>query len=237
MRILFDPIIRNYSGSITATNASINYNPNNIKHPFLKKRIQGSTTSQVITIPFDEDQSADCFFYGVHNLSALSAVFKDSGGSTIDTVVVSSIYDIGVEYFTQIDGIRSIELTITTASTYVKLGGFEAGIFYQMPDFKNSWPKRIIDNSLAEESNGGQMTTDDITKRRAYVFDLVEITAAVSDEIITNYNLNGKRPVYIDITEGDRTVFAPIYARIEKPLSQEKNNRRFSTQVEVMEAF
>jgi hypothetical protein len=121
MKALLNPIVRNNSGTITATNASINYDPNNIKHPYIKKRVQAVANIQVITIPFSSAQSADCLFYGIHNLSGLTAVFKDSGGSTIDTIVVSTINDIGVEYFTQIDGIRSIELTITTASSSADL--------------------------------------------------------------------------------------------------------------------
>jgi len=237
MRALFNPIVRNNSGTITATNAVINYSPQNIKHPSIKKRVQGAGNNMIITIPFDDDQCAKCFFYGRHNLSALSVVYRDSLGNILDTIVPATINDIGVEYFSLIENIRSIELTITTAYTYVRLGGFDSGVYYQMPNFLNAWPIDTIDNSLTDVSLGGQMTTDDIPKRRAYKFRHIEIIKATADELITNYNLNGKQPIFIDLTEGNRNFLAPIYARIEKPFIPTKADRRFSFETELQEAF
>lgn len=236
MRILFDPIVRNYSGTISATNASINYSANNIKHPFLRKRIQASTTSQVITIPFTVDQSADCLFYGIHNLSSLVAVFKNSGGGTVGTVTISSpdTENVNVEYFTQIDNIRSIEVTITTASSYAKLGGFECGVYYQMPYAYTSYPSETIDNSRASKSGGGQVTVDDITKLRGFGFKLLEVSYTIEQEIKTNYYLNGKRPCYIDLFETDGVA---IYATIEKPISSQRNENTYAIDLEIQEAF
>ena len=85
MTILFDGKVRTAT-AISATNPSINYPAENIQHPFLAKRFQGSTSSSVITITLDEAVTIDCFFYALHNLNALTAVLKsDSSLSLIGT--------------------------------------------------------------------------------------------------------------------------------------------------------
>lgn len=235
MRFLFEPRVRDNSESITATNSSLNYSPANIAHPFIEKRFQSISTSSVITITLDDSYSLDCFFYALHNLTALTVVFKNAGGSTLDTIVVSTINDIGVEYFTQVDSVKTIEVTVTSTSNPY-LGLFDTGLKFQGEDFLNAYPLNLKNNSLSKKSTGGQSTNEHITPLRAYDFSFAELLKDYVEELLDKYKLNGSRPIFIDITEGSRTAFEPIYANITKPPNSRKIERRYRNKITLEEA-
>jgi hypothetical protein len=202
----------------------------------LEKRFQSLASSSVITITLDDSYDIDCFFYGLHNLNALTAVLKNSGGSTLQTIVVSTINDIGVEYFTKVSAVKTIELTISTASGNVYLGGFEAGEYYELNDFLNSYPVDFVDNSISRQSRGGQITNDNITPLWSYNFQFRELLKDDIDDNFNNYLISGKDPVYIDITPGDRNYFAPVYGQITVPPGPRKSDRRWSDTMKIIEA-
>lgn len=235
MRILFDGKVK-LAETITATNSSINYPATNIGHPWLARRFQSTSTSSVITITLDDEYDIDCFFYGLHNLTALTAVFKNLGGSTIGTIVVSDINDIGREYFTAIPDVKSIELTISVSSGNAYIGGFEVGEYYQMPDIINNFPLGLRDPSLRRKSRGGQITGDKIRPLRNYNFKFREILKDQVDEMLENYITAGKEPIFMDITEGDRDYLPPIYCEILEPFEPLKSNRRFTDSLKIEEA-
>lgn len=235
MKALFDAKVK-LADTITATNQSVNYLPSNIKHKWIAKRFQSLASSSVITITLDDSYPIDCFFYGLHNLNALTAVLKNSGGSTLQTIVVSTLNDIGVEYFTEVAGVKTIELTVASASSNAYLGGCDAGVCFEFEDFLNSYPINLVDNSLSRQSKGGQITNDNITPLFAYAFQFRELLKDNVDDMIEQYIIAGKTPIFIDPTPGDRTKFAPIYGQISKPPKPQKANRRWTDTIEIRQA-
>lgn len=229
MKILFNNVFED--ATFTATNESLNYPVANLIHPFLHKRFQSSSTSSVITASFSADQSISCFFYGYFVATALSVVFKDSGGSTLKTLTISDPEDIGVEYFTALTTVRSVEITLT--GTY--LGGIGAGLCYCMPNPLAAYAADNGDNSDFTESPDGQTLQTYIKPLREldYNFREIETKKTIDD----NYKLVGVgKPLYIDIYEDNRDKEDPIYGKIMRSLSFRYQPRRYSTSIKIREA-
>lgn len=234
MNILFNNVLE--EASIIATNESLNYPSVNIVHPFLRKRFQSSSTSSLITLSFASDQTMDCFMYGYHTLTSATVVFKNSGGSTLDTLSITSPEDIGVESFTQLTTVRSIEITINGASG-VYLGGVGAGVCYDMPDPVAVYEPGNADNSDYIESPQGQTLQTYIAPLRELSFGFREVAPSVRSEIETLYRSVGVgKPLFMDLYPGDRDKEPPIYAKITGAMSFPYSPRRHNFTLKIREA-
>ena len=232
MKILFNNVFED--ASFLATNESLNYPVPNLAHPFLRKRFQSSSTSSLVTASFDSDQSMSCFFYGWHNLTSMDVVFKNSGGGTLHTINITDPEDIGVEMFTQIDTVRSVELTITGASG-VYLGGIGSGLCYCMPDPLAVYDAGNQDNSDFIESPHGQTLQTYIEPLRSLGFGFRELI--IKKEIDDKYKSVGVgKPLFFDLFEEDRTKEAPIYGKITKSFAFKYSPRRYNFALEIREA-
>lgn len=213
MNVLFENILENYS-SLMATNVSLNHPVENIVHPFLRQRFQSSGVSSVITFEFSEDKQADCFFYGFYNATNINVIYKDSGGGVLKTLNISlseSNLQVSQEYFNKIEGIRSLEITITGPDG-VFVGGVGSGLLYSMPNIISTYNRSNIDGSIVLESTGGQNLQNYNKPKRSYSFNFGGLKKSIADSIENEYRNTGKgRALFMDITNtGDPSIYAKI---------------------------
>lgn len=239
MRMLINGIVPNNS-AISATNSSISYPARNIYHPYLRKRFQSANNLSVIIIEFDSDQTANCVFIGNHNISNLNLVFRNQ----TDTIIYSQLFmgpleppfqldDTFVHYFDTLTTIRKIEFQCeASAGGLLIVGGAECGIYYQAPNFLNGYPLGLTDNSRLRKSRGGQSNYDIAPKLRRYSFSYRELENTDMQEQL----MNRSRSIFIDITEGNRNLFAPGYFDVLSIPSLDRVARRYTTNLEIEEA-
>ncbi len=231
MRFLFENEILN--GVISATNVNSNYPATNIQDNFLELIFKDTGGSSIIKIEWAADIITDCLFYGFHNLIALSAVFKDSTGATLATVTPSTISDIGVEYFTQLTTVRSLEITIT--GDYV--GGLATGKYYQMPDPLADFERQLKDNSYVSQSPSGQTLRNYEKPLKLLSFTFKDLTYKITNEIRDKYISLGKgHAFYADFFEGNRDFFYPLYCIFASEPDDKKNGRRIDYKINLVEA-
>ena len=232
MRILFNNVFED--ASFSATNESLNYPVPNLAHPFLRKRFQSSSTTSLITALFTEDQSMSCFFYGYHTLTTIVVVFKNSGGGTLLTLNITSPEDIGVEWFSTLTTVRSVDITITGASG-VFLGGVGSGLCYQMPDPLANYDPGNADNSDFIESPHGQTLQTYIEPLRELEFGFRELE--LKGEIDSRYKSVGVgKPLFFDLYEDNRDKEPPIYGKIVRSLNFPYSPRRYNFKLQIREA-
>jgi len=232
MRFLFTNEILN--GVLSATNENTNYPVENIQDRFLEKRFQDDGGSSVITIEYTSDISANCLFYAFHDLTVLSAVYKDSTGATLATVAPSTIEDVGIEYFTKLTTIRTIEITIT--GNYI--GGLGTGVYYQMPNPLADFPLALQDNSYVFQSPSGQVLSNYEKPLKAQSFNFKDETNTIANELKSRYiTLGAGTPFYADFFEGNRIdFFEPMYCYFTEAPGDQKNGRRRDLAVNLLEA-
>lgn len=234
MRVNFNNIFKD--AIITATNSSFNYLPSNLIHSFLRKRFQSTGVSSVITAAFTVDQTLNNFFYGFHNITSLTVVFKNSVSATLLTIPITSPEDIGVEYFTELTTVRSVEITITGPDP-VYLGGIGGDSYYQMPDPLANYNPDNTDNSDVTESPFGQTLQNLITPLRSLEFGFKDIESETAKIIEGLYKSVGVgKPLFWDLYEDNRDKEAPLYGKITSPLAFPYSPRRHDFSLSLLEA-
>lgn len=230
MRILFNELFEN--ASVLATNQSLNYPVANIIHPFLQKRFQSTTTSSVITATWTTDQCMSCFFYGFHTLTSLTVVYKNSVGTIIKTLNITSPEDIGVEYFDELTTVRSVEITVNGASGFY-LGKIGGGCCYQMPDVLAPYDSGNSDNSSSSSSPHGQRLVNSVPKLRALSYGFRELTLDLKNEIDALYT---PKNIFFDLYEGNRDKEPPIYGYFTETFNFPYEARRYSLTIKIGES-
>jgi len=230
MKILFDELFEN--AVMTTTNESLNYPIENIVHPFMHKRFRSSSTSSVITATFTTDQTMSCFFYGFHTVTSLSVVYKNAASATLETLTISSPEDIGIEYFTELTTVRTVEITVNGASNFYigKIGG---GVCYAMPDPVATYTSGSRDNSSDSSSPYGQRLVNDIPKLRELPYAFRELTLTTKNEIEALYTAKN---IFFDLYEEARTKEPPIYGFFVESFNFPYEPRRYSLSIIIREA-
>ncbi len=235
MRYLFVNELLN-ADSISATNESTNYPATNLIDVFLEKRFQSTGVSSLIIFSWTADISADCFFYAFHNITALSAVFKNSGGSTLATVTPSVISDVGIEYFTKLTTVRSVEITITGPDP-AYIGGMGTGEYYEMPDPLADFGRPLEDNSFIQASPSGQVLSNYEKPLKAHSWSFRDLLLSIGNEIRAFYITLGKgAPFYADFFEEAPELAEPLYCYFTGPPGDQKNGRRIDYTIDLLEA-
>jgi len=108
MRILTRNLLAE-ADSLSNTNADATYPVSALYANMLEEIMQGATSSSVITGTYLTDVTANCFFFGYHNLSSITVTLKDSGSSVLYTQQVNTPPQNHVIYFDEYTTIRSIE--------------------------------------------------------------------------------------------------------------------------------
>ncbi len=155
MRIMTRNVIEENT-SITMTNEDVNYPIEALYSNILEEIVQASGNNTLFTISFDEDKIIDSIFFGFHNASNVTFVFKDSGGGILDTVVFTNPEVNAKEYITQLTIVRSIEVTLTTGETYLLIGNISCGQYTQLHNIRLPMLVEHIDTSIFAQTNGAQ---------------------------------------------------------------------------------
>lgn len=235
MRMLCNDIIQN-AETIRSTLPSSLAPPENLKYKIIARKYKGISDYDTIVIPWSEDQSINCFFYSMNNFDTFQVVLKDSGGSTLSTINVSNIEYTGVEYFTTVTGVRSMELNITTLESNIYLGIFRAGMYYETSDFISSYKLPLKDNSLLRKTSYGYSFNNKITPLKIREFTFREIRKTEADEILEQYIYSGKDPIFIDPTHDNHEFLEIIYGNLQEPPSPAKTDRRYPYKLRIEEA-
>jgi len=231
MRYLFTNEI--LDAVLSATNGNSNYPIKNLQDKFLGKIFKNTTGSSVITVEYTSDISANCLFYAHHNLTALSAVYKNSASTTLATITPSTIQDVGVEYFTKLTTIRSIEITIT--GDYI--GGIGTGVYYQMPDPLADFSRDLQDNSFVIQSPSGQVLSNYEKPLKVPQWSFRDLKTSIANDIRNSYIEIGRgTPFYADFFENNRDFYNPLYCFFTVEPGDQKNGRRIDYNIELMEA-
>jgi hypothetical protein len=234
MKILFEELFKN--ASVIATNQSLNYPVANITHPFLHKLFRSSTTTSLITATFTADQCCSCFFYAYHDITSMTVVYKNSGGGTLLTINVTAPEDIGIEYFTELTTVRSVEITVNGASGFY-IGKVGTGCCYEMPEPLANYDSDMTDNTVSAASPYGQILSNHIEPLEDLVYNFRELELETKNEIKSLYKGVGKNnPVFMDLYEDARDKEPPIYGYFTQPFKFKYVPRRYSFQIKIREA-
>lgn len=233
MKILFKNEFE-YNSSIVATNESLNYPVYQLAHPFLHLRFQSSSTTSLITVNFDDDKCFSCFFLAYHTATSMSVEFKNSLGTVLKTlnITTSANTQPEAEYFDILTTVRSVEITIN-GSTGVFLGGIGGGCCYTMPNYLSVYTRPLTDNSISSESLNGQSLVSKIKPFRGFSFTISGLTKTILDEIIDKFVTVGTgKPLYIDLEANED----PIYAKITTTLDSSQRKISNSIPLDIREA-
>ncbi len=155
MRIATRNIIAENS-SIVMTNTDPNYPVENVYSNMLEEVMQAAGNTTVITVSFNTDQVVDVIFFGFHNASTATFVFKDIGGSTLDTIVFTTPQVYAKDYINKLDTVRSIEITLSTSEAYLLIGNLFCGEYTQLHNMRLPMTVEHVDTSVFGQTYGGQ---------------------------------------------------------------------------------
>lgn len=231
MKILFDNLLRN--ATISATNEDESYPVSRVTDRYLEYRFKSITMTTVVTASWTTDQTVSCIALGYHNLSSGTYVLKNSGGTSVGSGSLEVDYDTDMTYFTAVSTVRSIELTLTSASV-LYVGGLGCGVPFSQ-DFHNQNPRiDFVNNDNLTFLNGGQSLGTKTKNRWVYNATLNDLTQSDLETFTNGLVLVGKNfPVYFDLFNGDHTLGRPIHGvlRIRGRFNRDTTSGRYSIRV------
>lgn len=215
MRILTNNIVANNT-SISMTNSDINYPVENIYDNALEAKAQASTNTTAITAAFDTEQSINSIFFGFHNATVVTFVFKDSGGGTLDTVVFTNPIANAKEYIDELTNVRSIEITLSTAETYIFIGGIACGIYTEVYNVRLPIAVEHIDSSLWSQTSGGQFLFRTGFTLQGFTVDCAKISDEEVDAFMLAFSYVHKgKTFWLDRTEDqNKQIFCAFVSNI-----------------------
>jgi len=186
MRILTRNIIEENS-SISMTNVDTSFPVENVYSNMLEEIMQASTNSTLITISFDEDVTVNAIFFGFHNASNATFVFKDSSGITLSTIsfVTPQIYE--KQYISKLTTIRTIEITMNTTEAYLFIGNISCAEYTQLHNIRLPMTVEHIDTSMFSQTYGGQFLYRTGITLQSFNVDCDKITDAQLAEFEAAY--------------------------------------------------
>lgn len=210
MRIMTRNIVEENS-SISMTNVDNNHPVNNIYSNMLEEYAASTTPNTLITISFASDMIANSIFFGYHNLTDVTIVFKNSIGATIGTVALTYPELNMKHYMDNLDTIRSIEVTIESGEASAFIGNFSCGVYTQL--YSVGKPRRInyIDSTEFEQTTGGQSLYNIGTLLKSFDVNLNKNTEAQEISFMSAYMYVRKgKGFWLDRYE-DIVLRSPLY--------------------------
>lgn len=218
MRIIYDNYLQD--STLSATNENLNKPVTNLIHNYLELEFKATANNSVITITFDSPQAIDAFCYGYHNLSAMTLTFYDSGLNNLGNLSVTLESNEDVVYLEEessidFSDIKKIEVTITTAETYVYLGSIFVSQFYQMPNFRMGLTGVKKINDSITKSPGGQVSGNKMTDLNQWSIIFSYITNIQKNTILSYIKIvKLSTGHYIDLYEAAHDYFLPFYGHV-----------------------
>jgi len=223
MRIMTRNIIEENS-SISMTNADPNHPVERLYSNMLTEYAAPSGAISLITIAFAEDKIANSIFFGYHNLTDVDIVFKNSIGGTIGTVNLN-YPELNMKYYmTELDTIRSIEITIETGEAIAFLGNFACGVYTQLGNVAK--PRRVeyLDSTEFEQTTGGQSLYNLGTLVQSFNITLTKNTDTQLNAFIAAYMYVRKGKGYWLDRYEDIVLRSPAYGIFSSNFSTEEVN-------------
>jgi len=235
VKVLFDNKVKD--ATITALAPDANYPASNLAHIFAKVKYKGVGFSDTITCLFEDDRSVDSFWYTYTNATAMEVRLYSSASVLLDTITVDCSYDSGAEYFTQIDGVRWIEIDVSCGvSSDIYLGSVALGLAYSHPLPVAVFDRAIKDNSGKSESLDGQTAVHYIKPLTAYQLRFAGVLREDYHETISKYESSGRSHIWLDITEEAHDIYKPMYCTSEIGSNITSSGHRIAFEINYTEA-
>lgn len=262
MRILFE----NYAleATVTSTNASTNYPPTNLTHPFLRKRYQNLDGSDTITVLFESDKTINSLYFGYHNADEEELLLENGdiltteqddpllvttakitynvynlGGTLLLSGSVDMVNQFEAVHFTDIQFVRRVTIVIEWdgLGKMGYLGGIGIGRSYIMPYFNTGWQNGMLDNTVVNRSLVGQVLQNYIEPQDTKTFNWTGVRPEAFTEIKLLVKSTGiGRPVWVDFFEESHETIAPIYATINGIEGAQKTEGTYNMSMTFTEA-
>lgn len=236
MKILFDNKMKD--ATITALAPNANYPASNVGHIFAKVKYKGVGYSDTITCLFDDDISVDSFWYTYTNATAMEVRLYSSASVLLDTITVNCSLDSGAEYFTQIDGVRWIEIDVSCGVTEdIYLGAVALGLAQDFPYPLSTFDKQLDDRSGKTVSSDGQTSYHYIKPLRAYELSFQKVKRnSVFHGIVNLFEAVGSGHIWVDIAEEGHSVYPPLYCTTDGLSNVSRNDDLVSFKLKILEA-
>lgn len=214
MKLINDNKLHN--GTFTATDESLNYPVDNLDHPFLAKRFQGSASSSTITVVLSSASTIDAIGHGQTNATSGTAILYTGGPTTytsVESVTMDLTYDPCVSYTaTSQASITKIDFELSTDDTYIYIGGVAAGEYYEIDNATADFDRGYQDNTAWTQTASGQSLANYQESLRSILLNFRPQTLTLANELVEVYRDIGiGSPFFIDIFPGVRDLMPPLY--------------------------
>ena len=263
MRILFD----NYAlaATVTSLDASGNYPPTNLVHPFLRKRYQNITGDDTITFQFETDRTVNCIYFGYHNADQEELLTEDGevittegdevlllasaninyylysySGTLLYSGTINMVNQFEAIHFDDVPLVRRV--TVETEWSGLGLSGYLGAVGigqdYEMPGADSEWMNGLEDNSIVMRSDVGQYLQNYVEPQDTRSFVWSGVLPAEYLVIKDSIKTIGKgRPVWVDFFENSHDQVQPGYCVIGGSIeSPQRNKHTYSFQLTFTEA-
>ncbi len=238
MKILFENKAKSPNAALSSTNQINNFPPRNLTDSFQEKRYQSSDVDDIIEITFTNKITANCIFFGHHNLDRIEIVAYDAPEIELWAKAFVNPPQSVMDFFDPVGRIRNIKIIVHAKSgqSAAYLGGFSVGEAYTMPDPVNSWPIDFVDNSTFSSSKNGQTLNNYVAPLEHREFQFRDIELERTREIVNLYSrvgVGGK--VWLDSFE-KTDILKPVYCIITEAIRAEREDSKFNFSMKFMEA-
>lgn len=252
MKLLFE----NYAldATISSLDASANYPPGNLIHPFMRKRYQNNTGDDAITMTLPNDRTVNCLYFGYHNADAEELLTEAGDVLTTENDVELLISSATIEYylynfsnvllksgtldmtnqfeavhFDDVLLVRKVVVKTKWAGLGISgyLGAVGFGQEYDMPAADSQWTNGLEDNSIVMRSNVGQYLQNYIEPQDIKTFGWSSVSSSEYLYIKNQIKAIGKgRPVWVDYFEDSHDQVQPGYCVIGGSIERPKKDKQ-----------
>jgi hypothetical protein len=260
VKILFDNVLKN--ATLTSTNGSVNYPPENLVHNFLRKIYRSNATEyDTITITLDDYKYINSFFVGytdtvkivlrlyqgatllktetLENVATTERITTD--GSRRETTsgairIVSETFDYASVHWDTDYYVSSIQLDVYGGAN-IYVGGVGAGQAWTSRGPMSPWDEPFIDSTQVVTSPYGQTIRNEALPLNAYMWTFRDLTREQTNELQDIYRSKKLGAlVWVDAFEENHDFKKPFYAFIADPFQIRKNGRRYDVLISLQEA-
>lgn len=234
MKILFDNKI--IGSTITSTNENASYPAQNLCHIFDRVKYKATNINDVITVVFDENITADSFWFSYSNATAMEIKVYNNTSTLLETITADCTDSTGAEYFTSHSDVRTLVITASCAATAdLQIGSFGCGVAETMPNPNALFATALESGSSASASAEGQVAYQYIEPRKSYAFIFDGVSRSEYHDIVQKFiDVDGGH-IWADITESAHDVYQPLYC-ISSSIKSPSRDDAVSFQLSITEA-
>lgn len=260
MKILFKNVLKN--ATITSSEGSVNYPPENLVHNFLRKIYRSNAVEyDTVTITLDEYQYINSFFVGYTD--SVKIVIRLYHGATLlktetleepeglDRITlagderettsgairtVSTFFGYNAVHWSTDYYISSIQLDIYGGEN-IYVGGVGAGQSWGEKNPMSPWEETFTDATQVVSSPFGQTLHNEALPLNNYLWTFRDLTREQANQLQNIYReIKVGAPVWVDAFEDNHDFKKPFYGIIAEPMDVRKNGRRYNILISLREA-